>query len=50
MYLLTNDEAPNYRIVGIDLNNPEPMNWITIVPEHKDNILEWVDNVDTYAT
>lgn len=46
VYLQTNDEAPNYRIVAVDLNNPDPINWTTIVPEHKSNKLEWAINVD----
>lgn len=50
VYLLTNDAAPNYRLVGIDLNNPDPINWTTIVPEPKDKVLDGVDLVDTYAT
>lgn len=47
MYLQTNDGAPNYRIIAVDLNKPDAMNWSTIVAEHENNILEWVSNVDT---
>lgn len=34
----TNYQAPHYRIVAIDINNPEPSNWQTIVPESDDVI------------
>ncbi|KAJ6645835.1 Prolyl endopeptidase [Pseudolycoriella hygida] len=46
IYLLTNDAAPNNRIIGVDLNNPHSSNWTTIVGEHPKNLLEWVTNVD----
>ncbi len=39
LYVLTNSEAPLYRLVGIDLNNPERENWVDIIPE-QGNVLE----------
>jgi prolyl oligopeptidase len=33
MYLLTNLDAPNRRIVDVDLSNPARANWRTVVPE-----------------
>lgn len=33
LLLLTNQGAPNYRLVLLDPANPEPANWQTIVPE-----------------
>ena len=33
LYFLTNHEAPNYRLIAINLNTPEKKHWIKIVPE-----------------
>ncbi len=40
LYVLTNNQAPLYRLVGIDLNNPGRENWVDIIPEHEKNVLE----------
>ncbi|KAL7631541.1 UNVERIFIED_CONTAM: hypothetical protein RMT77_018157 [Armadillidium vulgare] len=37
----TNKGAPNYRLIKIDFDNPQPENWTTLVPEHKTNVLDW---------
>lgn len=37
-YVLTNQDAPNKRIVKVNVNSPEPENWETLVPEKKDVI------------
>lgn len=42
IYILTNLEAPLYKLIGIDLNHPERENWIDVIPEHKRNVLESV--------
>jgi prolyl oligopeptidase len=34
----TDDGAPRYRIVAIDLGNPEPAHWRTIIPEGPDTL------------
>jgi prolyl oligopeptidase len=39
LFVLTNNEAPLYRLVGIDLNNPSRENWIDVIPE-QGNVLE----------
>ncbi len=39
LYVLTNNDAPLYRLVGIDLNNPDRENWVDIIPE-QGNVLE----------
>jgi prolyl oligopeptidase len=39
LYVLTNNEAPLYRLVGIDLNNPARENWVDVIPE-QENVLE----------
>ena len=33
LFVLTNNEAPLYRLIGIDLNNPSRENWVDIIPE-----------------
>ncbi|CAG7699270.1 unnamed protein product [Allacma fusca] len=37
----TNKNAPNYRIVSIDLNNPHINDWVTLVSEHPKDVLDW---------
>ncbi|KAG0725874.1 Prolyl endopeptidase [Chionoecetes opilio] len=37
----TNKGAPNYRLVKIDLASPAPQNWVTLVPEHEKDVLDW---------
>ncbi|MFO8059116.1 MAG: prolyl oligopeptidase family serine peptidase [Bacillota bacterium] len=36
LYLLTNLDAPRYRIVAADLDSPGPDSWVDIVPEQPD--------------
>ena len=40
LYVLTNLNAPKYRVVAIDLENPVSENWLDIIPEHEKNVLE----------
>jgi prolyl oligopeptidase len=40
LYALTDDQAPNYRVIKIDLNHPAPDRWQTVIPERKDVISE----------
>ncbi|KAG7164636.1 Prolyl endopeptidase-like, partial [Homarus americanus] len=37
----TNKGAPNYRLVKIDLSDPVSEKWVTLVPEHKKDVLDW---------
>ncbi len=39
LYVITNQDAPKYKLVGIDLNDPAPENWVDIIPE-KEEVLE----------
>ncbi len=38
LFVRTDDAAPRHRIVGIDLANPAPSHWRTVVPEGPDTI------------
>ena len=38
LYVLTDNDAPNYRVVKLQIANPDPKQWTTIVPEGKDVI------------
>ena len=40
LYVMTNYKAPRYKLVGIDAENPTKDNWIDILPEHENNVLE----------
>lgn len=37
----TNLDAPNYKLINIDVNNPDPENWATLVTEKSPAVLEW---------
>jgi prolyl oligopeptidase len=38
LYIVTDYQAPNYRVIRVDMNDPAPSKWQTIVPEGKDVI------------
>ncbi len=40
LYLLTNAEAPRYRVVAVDLRRPDRRNWKTVIPE-SDAVIEF---------
>ena len=40
LYLLTDNLAPNYRVIKVPIANPQPEHWTTIVPEGKDVVSE----------
>jgi len=44
--LYTNEFAPNFKIIKVNLKKPEKKNWITIIPESKDKMdnVSLVDN------
>jgi prolyl oligopeptidase len=39
LFMRTPHEAPNGRVIAVDLNNPGKANWKTIIPERKDSTL-----------
>ncbi len=41
-YMLTRYQAPNGRIVRVDLEHPDPSNWIEIIPEGPNSISSYV--------
>jgi prolyl oligopeptidase len=38
LYVMTDDRAPRYKIVAIELAKPDPAQWRTVVPEGKDTL------------
>lgn len=40
LWVMTNDGAPNYRLVKIDVQKPAKENWTDLVPEHETDVLE----------
>ncbi|XP_030383516.1 prolyl endopeptidase [Scaptodrosophila lebanonensis] len=42
VYFRTNKNAPNYRVIIIDFENPDEKNWTTLVSEHEKDVLDWV--------
>ena len=40
LFMLTNSEAPRYRVVAVDVRNPERSAWKTVVPE-SDDVIEF---------
>ena len=38
---MTNKDADNYKIIAIDIKNPDPKSWKDVVPENPNSTLEW---------
>ena len=38
LYVMTDDGAPKYKIIAIELKNPDPAHWRTVVPEGADTL------------
>lgn len=43
VYFRTNVGAPNYRIAKLNLSAPGVENWIEIVPNHPEDVLDWAE-------
>ncbi|XP_065215835.1 prolyl endopeptidase-like [Planococcus citri] len=37
----TNKDADNYKLVSIDIGNPDPTTWKDLVPENEKDVLQW---------
>ncbi|MBN3290835.1 PPCE endopeptidase, partial [Polypterus senegalus] len=37
----TNLLSPRYRLININVHKPEPSNWITLIPEHEKDVLDF---------
>jgi len=42
LWVLTNDEAPKYQVMQIDITKPERENWTPLITEHEQNVLEGI--------
>lgn len=38
LYLTTNDKAPRYRVISIDLTKPDKSNWKELIPQSQDTL------------
>ncbi|EGI73358.1 prolyl endopeptidase [Pseudoalteromonas distincta] len=47
LFLVTNLNAPNKKVVTVDASNPSPENWIDLIPETK-NVLNLTKGGDTF--
>ncbi len=43
LYVLTDYEAPNYRVAKVPIADPQPQHWTNIVPEGKERHLRLID-------
>ncbi|XP_075453654.1 prolyl endopeptidase [Ascaphus truei] len=43
----TNRHAPNYKLINIDIHNPDESKWKELVPEHDKDVLEWLSCVNS---
>jgi len=42
----TNKNAPNYKLIAIDLLDYGEDKWVDLLPEHVENVLDWATAVD----
>ncbi|GAB0109519.1 prolyl oligopeptidase family serine peptidase [Pseudoalteromonas distincta] len=47
LFLVTNLNAPNKKVVTVDASNPSPENWVDLIPETK-NVLNLTKGGDTF--
>lgn len=43
VYFKTNLDAKNYRIAKLDLKKPAKENWIDVIPNNADDVLDWAE-------
>ncbi len=43
LYLRTNFEAPNYRVVAVDISHPTPAEWRDVIPEGEDVLQSYTE-------
>lgn len=43
VYAQTNLDAKNYRIVKVDIDRPDPANWVDVIPAHPEDVLDWAE-------
>ena len=48
LYILTNKDAKNFRIVSAPLSAPQPKNWRPLVPHNKDAVIKSLDVFQDY--
>ena len=48
LYILTNKDAKNFRIVSVPLSAPQAKNWRPLVPHNKDAVIKSVDVFQDY--
>lgn len=46
--VLTNDDAPNFKVMAVPTANPDPENWRVLVPHQEDAFFEWWDVLTGY--
>jgi prolyl oligopeptidase len=45
-YFRTDKNAPNYRLIGVYLDNPDEKYWSTLLPEHPTDVLDWAHPIN----
>nr|WP_321405480.1 prolyl oligopeptidase family serine peptidase [uncultured Carboxylicivirga sp.] len=45
LWVMTNDEAPKYKVIKIDVNKPGKENWTDLIPEDDKNVLQSISVV-----
>lgn len=43
VYFRTNLDAKNYRVTKLDIKNPSKENWVDVVPNHSEDVLDWAE-------
>lgn len=43
VYFRTNLNAKNYRVAKLDLKNPDQKDWVDVIPNHPNDVLDWAE-------